>query len=490
MQSKTCRSRVRQYCSISLALTIVGGTASTALAAGPRILYGVVRDFPESHVDFGMPFMPSTPVAGNVELSLDAVGDPIYTGVGSVISSDWMTHDNHPLAPNMFWDLPQAVRLNSDPVVSNNATIDSYDPSGPYDPNNTGSNPVILTNVSMPPIPPMPTLGASVGDVIFDGNSAAIVNTSFLCDDFRIRNSYEVTISGDVTIGVTGTFEMFNYAKLILAPGANLTLYIAGAVEMNEHSQLNADAGDFSQLEIYYTGSSDITIRNNTQVYGTINAPFAKVRMRNTGDFHGRLYADSLELSQFAGFHVAGLFPPNCHLVADSEGAWGTTHTGNVTSPQSFRQWFKSVPGVNVDAAYGIKMVEDGTGAIAFSTPDFTPIDGKLFGNESQSNNRNFTYEIAAEFTHHECTNTFFEFTGDGEVWVFIDNQLVIDLNGPQKGGTQYIDIDRLLLTDGREYELRFFYAQRSNESAQFEVRTNLDLRVDPASLVTMAIYD
>jgi fibro-slime domain-containing protein len=56
---------------------------------------------------------------------------------------------------------------------------------------------------------------------------------------------------------------------------------------------------------------------------------------------------------------------------------------------------------------------------------------------------------------------------------VYIDGRLVIDLAGVIPGGDQLIQLDRLDLTDGESYVLKFFYAQRQMTDTSFELETN-----------------
>jgi fibro-slime domain-containing protein len=105
-----------------------------------------------------------------------------------------------------------------------------------------------------------------------------------------------------------------------------------------------------------------------------------------------------------------------------------------------------------------------------------TIADGDLLGDEGQPHNRNYTMEFGAIAQYDKCNGQFFEFAGDGDAWLMINDKLVIDLGGLGKGKHQFADLDRLGLWDGELYVLRFFYAQRSNDASSFSVRTNVNL--------------
>lgn len=185
----------------------------------------------------------------------------------------------------------------------------------------------------------------------------------------------------------------------------------------------------------------------------------------------------------------------------DIAGNYGTSDPGGISSAESFRQWFRDVPGVNVSLPVEITLVrEQGSDVYIFDDRHdetfsdlggFFPINGKGFGNSSGENkNFHFTYELATEFVYNEGSGQQFTFNGDDDVWVFIDDRLVIDIGGVHSRVTQTVDLDRLdWLEDGGKYSLKFFFAERHRTQSNFRIETTLNLR-NAELPTTAAMYD
>lgn len=184
--------------------------------------------------------------------------------------------------------------------------------------------------------------------------------------------------------------------------------------------------------------------------------------------------------------------------LGDTAGSKTGVDTGGITSGASFLQWFEDVPGVNLSMPLKIKLVKQADNSYVFddeTDPIYDPlggffaIDNLLFGNSGGSPNHNFhfTFEMHCEFTYNAGEGQMFKFIGDDDVFVFIDGKLVIDLGGVHSAQQQYVDLERLGLTDGETYPLDFFYAERHRTYANCRIQTNLVLSTPGLPSVTAA---
>ena len=205
----------------------------------------------------------------------------------------------------------------------------------------------------------------------------------------------------------------------------------------------------------------------------------------------------------------------------------------NTTSPNA-----GTTPSINYNNANGTIQNTSATGKAYFAYSDsgnatlnpFLPIvdknnatgmtkspyyqdDGIINGVKGQTNqdttyNRNFSFAIASEgeFVYHADDELFFEFEGDDDVYLFINNELVMD-NGSAhsinkvrfdlndyvnaaKAGTLGNDTrnSRLSLEEGGTYTFKFYYMERHSYGSNIRISTNIKV-TDPTMTTTKTAW-
>ncbi|WP_438028678.1 fibro-slime domain-containing protein [Sorangium sp. So ce233] len=150
-----------------------------------------------------------------------------------------------------------------------------------------------------------------------------------------------------------------------------------------------------------------------------------------------------------------------------------------ITGPERFDEWFRDVPGVNIPVPYAapVQVTERGFGI--FSDGTFFPIDGEGWDAESRDDARHnygFTYELHMTFAYQP--GDFLVFASDDDLWVFINDRLVVDLGGVHEpdGITLMLDdvARKLELEIGQEYPLDVFHAERRSPTSALSFSTLL----------------
>jgi fibro-slime domain-containing protein len=151
--------------------------------------------------------------------------------------------------------------------------------------------------------------------------------------------------------------------------------------------------------------------------------------------------------------------------------------TATVSGQASFDQWYRNVAGVNMRFDQALPLVENPPGTFTYDNSSFFPLDGMGFPETFLGHNFHFTTEIHTSFTYHG--GEVFTFTGDDDVFVFVNEHLAIDLGGVHGAESATIDFDSMAqalgIVAGGTYRFDVFHAERHTSESNFRMSTTIE---------------
>ncbi len=128
---------------------------------------------------------------------------------------------------------------------------------------------------------------------------------------------------------------------------------------------------------------------------------------------------------------------------------------------------------IEINDSLPFRYVRGTPGVYEYRNDSFFPLDGRGLGNESRNHNYSFTMKIHWKFTM--TPGLTFNFTGDDDVWAFIDNRLQMDLGGIHVANSGSFNVNDITgLVEGQDYAFDFFFAERHTTESHIRITTNI----------------
>lgn len=143
--------------------------------------------------------------------------------------------------------------------------------------------------------------------------------------------------------------------------------------------------------------------------------------------------------------------------------------------------------GTNGGDESGFYPLED----IGYEQPGLLTATSKV---NNGAKNGSFTLRGESQFVYNKDSNLYFTFTGDDDVYMYINGTLALDLGGAHGRNSKTVELNKLDpvkygLVEGQVATFTFFYMERCSDASTFGIKTNMEL-VQRAINVEKKAYD
>lgn len=150
---------------------------------------------------------------------------------------------------------------------------------------------------------------SSSGAVTLTGSSTLTRSTDVRWSSISLKDDSVLTLSGTIRVRVDGDIRLEDRSSLVLGPGADVTMFVAGAIEVRNHAAMNPSTAAAGRLRVYMSGlRKDVLVESHARISAHILNPRGSLRIIPLQDalhsFSGRFAGDTVEVVDQTDIHL------------------------------------------------------------------------------------------------------------------------------------------------------------------------------------------
>jgi|GEM_PF-1238892 len=296
---------------------------------------------------------------------------------------------------------------------------------------------------------------------------------------FRTRSNW-VTLSASIRPDSSFWVQTFGPVPGVRVPAVATTAPITKSCA-TDTLNLVMEAYDFR-------GRGDVGGNPSFQIGGWTDLTGAASTGPDPGMVETTLGANGLPVytGRDSGYQTGGINGPKGNNTA------ALTLATNLWKKSTPSNWFDTtalqaaVPGISIGhTCLELPLIKTPTdsGYYKYDNQSFFPLDtindkrGVSLALAADNKQHNFSFCLQGHAAFEYTPGLQFEFRGDDDVWVFINNHLAIDLGGTHAPESTFVNVDKLHLVEGRVYPFDIFYCERQTNGSSIRIRTSMDLQ-------------
>ncbi|HTG01806.1 MAG TPA: chitobiase/beta-hexosaminidase C-terminal domain-containing protein, partial [Nitrospirota bacterium] len=134
-------------------------------------------------------------------------------------------------------------------------------------------------------------------------NGTTLTSGTYRVSSINLSGTQKGTISGNVTLIVTGSVNLSGSSQIVILPGSSLTIYISGSLNVSGGSIVNQTVNPHNLTISGTSTCTGVNFSGSAALYGSIYTPTANAALSGTMNIYGALIGKSIAISGGAAVH-------------------------------------------------------------------------------------------------------------------------------------------------------------------------------------------